>query len=175
MNESAEQSVLIPNFALDGVDHINIYSKGRTRLGRLCSNHADIAVDHPKYGGFRTMEGLWYFLRTGMKHDLLRMLSGYDARVKGRELEKVWNENFTLEFKMGLAAKVRDCPELQTLLKDSDLPFVHYYCYGKGENCKVIVPKGHEWQIAFWERLRHCLKADKDINHVINSLMSRCQ
>lgn len=55
----------------DGVDHINIYSKGKTTLGRCLSNFANLGVDFAlgdleefaDYGKFATLEGLWYYLK----------------------------------------------------------------------------------------------------------------
>lgn len=36
----------------DGVDHINIYSRGRTPLGQALSNFAHTPFEHPKDGKF---------------------------------------------------------------------------------------------------------------------------
>lgn len=154
----------------DGKTHINIYSRGKTRLGRLCSNHADIAIEHPNYGHFRNLEGLWYYLRTGMKHDSLRVLSAFEARLHGKELEKEWNPQFNQEFKMGIVAKVKASEELRRLLGESDLPFVHYYVYGTDDNPKVIVPKGHDWQMVMWSKMRTAVKEGRDLDDVMKWL-----
>lgn len=156
--------------SLDGVTHCNIYSRGKTRLGRLCSNHADVAIEHPIYGHFRNMEGLWYYLRTGMKHESLRVISAFDAREYGKTLEKEWNADFNREFKMGIVAKVQGSEEIRQLLTECDLPFVHYYVYGKDDNAKVIVPKGHEWQMLMWERIRDAVKHGRSFDSILESL-----
>ena len=43
----------------DGVDHINIYSRGKTQLGRMLSNFYLSPFNHPVYGGFNTVEGFY--------------------------------------------------------------------------------------------------------------------
>ncbi len=154
----------------DGLTHINIYSRGCTRLGRLCSNHADIAIEHPFYGHFRNLEGLWYYLRTGKKHDSLRVLSAFDARTHGKDLEKEWNPQFNQEFKMGIVAKVQASEELRQLLSESTLPFVHYYVYGKGDDPKIIVPKGHDWQMLMWDKMRIVVKEGRALDDVMKWL-----
>jgi hypothetical protein len=56
----------------DGVTHINIYSKGKTELGRWLTNFSYSPFNHPEYGKFLSMEGFWY----------------WDSRP--RNLEKQW-------------------------------------------------------------------------------------
>lgn len=48
--------------ATDGVNHINIYSDGRTEVGRAASNFSDGPYDTPD-GIFRTLEGYYHWLR----------------------------------------------------------------------------------------------------------------
>lgn len=141
----------------DGIDHINVYTKGRTRLGRLLTNLADVKVVHPTYGTFRTAEGLWYYLRSGCKHEDLRALSGFEAKNRGKTLGVVWNDKFQEQFLIGVRAKVMDNDELMTLLKESSLPFAHYYFYGSpyaDAPPKLVYPKDSDWQMEFYEELR---------------------
>lgn len=154
MNNVAQQKI---NPLDDGITFINVYTKARTRLGRLLTNLSDIKVNHPKYGLFRCAEGLWYYLRTGCKHESLRALSGFEAKKLGQTLEVVWNESFREEFLEGVRAKVMDNEELKILLKESSLPFVHFYCYGSPQSDKppkIVFPKDCDWQMEFFEELR---------------------
>ena len=143
-----------PKKSEDGISHINIYTKGMTRLGRLLTNLADIQVDHPTYGTFRTAEGLWYYLKTGKMHENLRALTGFQAKEFGKTLEVVFNQHFQKEFKEGLYAKITSHPELLSLFKSSTLPFTHYYVYGKDNKQIVVIPKGTQWMIDYFEELR---------------------
>lgn len=114
---------------LDGITHINIYTRSRTRLGRLSTNLADVAVYHPVHGRFRTAEGLWYWLRTGMKHEEFRSLDGFQSKAFGKSLENVWYDKFQEDFKVALDWKFENHPELKQLLTESTLPLEHYYYY----------------------------------------------
>lgn len=157
----------------DGLDHVNVYTKGKTLLGRQMSNLSDCHIDHPRYGHFRTLEGLWYFLKTGKTDEYFRILSGYDCRKRGKEKDTIWNVNFQREFKVGIICKILAYPPLENALRLSELPFVHYYYYGKDpKNMKLIVPKGHEWQMEFWESMRQHLKAGRDIRPIIDDLLN---
>lgn len=149
----------------DGVDHINVYTRGHTALGRSLSNLADIPVDHPTLGRFRTLEGLWFWAATGMTNNMLRVVNGYDARKIGSNMPKVWDDKFQTLIKVGIAAKILGNTELFETLRTAytHLPLHHYYCYGKGDKVKVVVPKGHRWQMETIEQIRsviieRCLK-----------------
>lgn len=47
----------------DGIDHINIYSKGKTTLGRMLSNFACTPFTHPEDGKFASIEDIRRQLR----------------------------------------------------------------------------------------------------------------
>lgn len=127
----------LPDPKLDGVEHINVWMKGETRFGRLLTNLADIPTQHPEYGRFRTMEGLWYYLKTGMQHEDLRSMNGYEAKEYGSKLSGVWNARFYDDVKIGIRRKVEMHAELSVLMEDSILPFEHYYVYPG----RVVVPR----------------------------------
>lgn len=168
-----EELVLHPD--TDGKTHYNIYTKARTRLGRIATNLNDSPLVHPLYGPFRCLESLWYYLRSGKVDERLRVMSGYEVKNVGKTLPKVFNNNFQREFKLGILCKVRDNQELMDLLKASDpaLPFVHYYYYGKDSNNLVIRrPNGHEWQMEFWEEIRRELIAKGQVDDMYNDLLS---
>lgn len=157
---------------MDSIDHINIYTRAATTLGRMMTNLSNSPIDHPRFGLFRTLEGLWVFLKTGECHDQFRVLSGFDCRKQGKDVAPVWNNNFQRDFKIGIVLKILGDSELRTLLQASTLPFAHYYYYGRepGKQ-KLIVPRGHDWQIDFWTSMRRQLKEGKDLNPVIEGLM----
>lgn len=124
----------------DGIDHINVYSKGETPLGKALSNFSTYPLSHPLYGNFQSMEAYWYWLKTGKQHDHLRSLHGFLAKKKGKELEVVTNENFEEEVFQGLLCKLTQRPKLLKALIENELPLVHYYCY----HGKVVEAKGYD-------------------------------
>lgn len=111
------------DYKKDGVDHINIYSKGKTSLGRFLSNFAQADIE-TEDGNFASIEGYWYWLicpstidpnckecdgngvtvlGSGQQtyfgscnvcsRDYLKELFGKEAKTYGRELQH--NRNFT--------------------------------------------------------------------------------
>jgi hypothetical protein len=138
----------------DGVLHINVYTKGKTQLGRDLSNLSNIGFNHPKYGRFISMEGFWYWVKTGKKHNVFRTLYGFYAKKQGKEFATVLNHEFENIIKEGLECKIKQNPELLVRFKDSTLPFTHYYTYGD----RIVIPKGGNFQLTFLEDLRNKLK-----------------
>jgi len=124
----------------DGVTHCNVYSRGKTRLGRLLTNPSPLGFEHPHFGYFDTAEGLHFFLKTGMIDYEYAKLSGFEARKKGKEDHKryVHNPQFDHLMRIGWICKITQNRDLHYLVLDNKLPLVHYYFYGKEDNCKVI-------------------------------------
>jgi hypothetical protein len=151
----------------DGIDHINIYSKGKTEIGRLLTNFAHTPFTHPKYGIFQSVEGFWYFLKTGTKHDNLKYLYGYEAKRIGKtyamerkdlEDKKGIPEEFKKEILEAIRCKLRQNKHIVKLLVESDLPFSHYYCYGNGKGWKVYYLDEYSWIVDEIEKIRKICK-----------------
>lgn len=138
--------------AQDGVTHINVYSKGKTELGQLLTNFARTPFEHPTDGHFESVEGYWYWAKTGKNQDQLRRFYGFYAKDMGRGIPTVFNPNFEADIISAIRAKAACNVDIQTLLASSgELPLLHYYVYG---GTKVVMPKGHHWQLKEWHRLR---------------------
>ncbi len=135
----------------DGIDHINIYSKGKTRLGRKLTNFAFSPFEHPEDGKFNSIEGYWYWVST--EDDRLRKLSGFRAKKLGRELgapDYIEEDEFERKIKMAIKAKLDCCPALLEELKNTKIPLLHYYNYGG----KVVEPKKGKWVIEYLETFK---------------------
>ena len=128
----------------DGIDHINVYSKGKTELGKFLSNFAYSLIE-TEDGLFSSIEGYWYWL--GHNDDRLRKLSGFEAKKLGRELgapDWIDSEEFKEKIKKAITIKLNSNEAVELLDANSDLldlPLAHYYVY-KG---KVVEPKDGEW------------------------------
>lgn len=141
----------LPDPAKDGVDHINIYTKGMTWLGQQLSNMSYYSFAHPKYGVFGSLEAFWYWLATGQQHEELRNLAGFKAKMVGKQFERVSVEDFEEQFKFAMQLRLEQNPIISKALSESMLPLAHYYCYGG----KVIDQSAaHQWQIDFYEQWR---------------------
>lgn len=143
------------NPSLDGIEHINIYSKGATELGRLLSNFAHTPFTC-KDGRFESVEGYWYWCSVpshDSRRDSLRKLWGFHAKKLGRELRgRTWDdsEDFRLAICEAIQCKLDQNPHIEELLKDSDLPLEHYYVM----EGKIIPVKGADWMINFISNYR---------------------
>lgn len=142
------------NPELDGIEHINIYSKGKTHIGRLLSNFAHTPFSLGKEEGvFQSVEGYWYWLLTGF--DGLRDLHGYEAKKVGKEhlplmLYRPWErDEFKDKIRHAMGCKMWQNLHVRMSLRCTDLPFMHYYVWDSG-------PKdaGYKWVVEFWEEKR---------------------
>lgn len=138
----------------DGETHINIYSKGKTHLGRMLSNFGHTPFKHPVHGYFSSVEAFWYWLSLGGKDDNLRTLHGFQAKKTGQAVRdailkngnKVPHvEDFKAMIKSAILAKIEQNPDLAAMLKNSTLPLTHYYVWGDAENFKISYPEKYTW------------------------------
>ena len=141
----------------DGIDHINIYSKGQTELGRMLSNFYYLPFECED-GKFNSIEGYWYWI--GNHDDRLRNEFGYAAKRLGKELGQkitITDEEFKLKIRIAINIKLLTEP-LKTKLINSTLPFDHYYVFGG-----VVKSAGFKWIIKHIEEARSNLKHNESI------------
>jgi hypothetical protein len=134
----------------DGIDHINVYSQGKTLLGRFLSNWTQCDLDMDEDGNFQSVEGYWYWL--GTKDDRFRALYGYTAKKLGKEVPKTIHlptEKFQERIKLAIRRKIVSVGSAYEDFKRSVLPFTHYYVYGG-----VVKEAGYVWITDFLEELR---------------------
>lgn len=152
-----EKMICIP--ANDGVNHINVYSKGLTKLGRGLSNFASIPFDHPVDGRCASVEGYWYFLKTGRLYPHLKELSGVSAKKEGKKYPSIELSDFIIQIKQAITCKILQNEKLREDVKASTLPFVHYYVYyGAHGDFKVIPVGGDQWMMEHLEAIRADLR-----------------
>lgn len=158
---------MILKYENDGIDHINTYSKGKTTLGRQLTNFAHSPFIHPKHGKFESMEGYWYFIKTGKCFPEFKKVHGFKAKQLGRKLapeaDQYDNVNISDYFKNeileGLRLKFRQNKDILLALISTDLPLAHYYVGGNhitGYNIQQL-PE-YNWIIEEIERIREVTK-----------------
>lgn len=145
---------------LDGVTHINIYTLGKTELGKGLAHFTFSPFKHPYYGPFNSMEGFWYFIKAKEPDDTLRNLAGYKAKEYGKKLPGRFRENFKEIVVDANFHKIDQNPRLKQLIVESVLPFDHYYLYGPGN--LLIRPKGFEWLVEGFEHIRVLLREGRE-------------
>lgn len=151
--------VITPDYDVDvledGITHINIYTGGKTELGRFLSNFTHMEQD-TEHGRFSSLEGYYHYLklmrsvneadipnciREGVIKDIeeLKTLHGKAAQCFGRELrqrliyERIWindipNALFHECFRKAMITKIDTSP-FKELFYESTLPFTHYYVF----------------------------------------------
>lgn len=139
---------------IDGINHINVYSKGKTKLGKWLSNFTNAPISLPE-GQFDSIEGYWYYLLTN--DERLKSLSGFEAKKLGQHLVSKESSSKDQEFidkiKFALDVKLKTYREYARLLGKSILPLCHYYIY----NDKKF-DGGSDWIIQHLEERRKLLK-----------------
>jgi predicted NAD-dependent protein-ADP-ribosyltransferase YbiA (DUF1768 family) len=148
---------------MDGVDHINVYSKGKTELGRMLSNFYPSPFTLRGIQ-FKSVETFWYYIiacNMGAGDEL----KGDVLAKSGWEVKEFWKQYKTLanhyeaadptrpQLKLAYLQKLKENPAIQEKLIESTLPLRHYYQYGY-----KIVPTKHGWTVELWEEIREELK-----------------
>jgi hypothetical protein len=135
---------------MDGVTHINIYSKGKTSLGQSLSNFADTPINTVD-GYFQSIEGYWYWLNTDDRpgRDVLRFEHGYSAKELGRQMAADdWcdDPSFKLRIYAAMLTKLIQHDNILQEFRNNKLPFRHYYTY----KSKIVEPKEGKWILDMW-------------------------
>ncbi|BAW19307.1 hypothetical protein [Ralstonia phage RP31] len=140
----------------DGVDHINIHSMGKTELGQALSHFAHTPFVHPYFGPFYSMEGFWYWARSGFKEDKLRYLSGFRAKQVGKTLDYHWYKDFKEDIIAANYQKIIQHDRIRELMIESELPFDHYYTFGP--TVVHVTPQSTDWLVKGFEDIRLALQ-----------------
>lgn len=116
----------------DGITHINVYSNGNTSLGKKLSNFYKAPFTHPQYGHFESVEGFYYWIKSGRQFDELKCLSGISAKNEGKKKcsdKDILSEQDIVDIKEAIRCKLRCNKEILKEMISTNLPFVHYYCW----------------------------------------------
>jgi len=163
--------------AADGVTHINVYSYGQTKLGRLLSNLAHTPFSHScgtlgKSYHFECAEQYWYIrklhehLTEKQIHEILNIKDvdfglGFKVKRHCTRLQRQFplveiDDSFKADFCLALKSKLRQNREILKLLYKSspDIPFEHYYV----RDGKVVDQSLHSWQFATFVEVRTALQ-----------------
>jgi hypothetical protein len=145
----------------EGVTHINAYSKSLTWLGRELSNFSDRPFTCPEFGGFRSMEGYWYFLLSG--NEALKELAGWEAKKVGKKSRPgAPPPFFEGHVRRALRLKIAGHEDLKGMLKASTLPIAHYYFMKDWQTggMKVKPADSYPWVIEELEDIRGRLQGE---------------
>lgn len=120
----------------DGKDHINVYSKAMTDLGRMLSNFYIYPFKNED-GNFKCIEGYWFWLGCSNicpeeDKNRLRDTDGYHSNKLGRSLHKRYGRINDQGFRSKILSAIEikfEANKGLLLPKYYDLPIYHYYNY----------------------------------------------
>lgn len=152
----------LPDPKMDGIDHIRIDLNAVSRLGRKLPLLADVKVSHPKYGIFRTGQGLWEYLKIGEDLEELKVATGFEAKkISAKHMAK-WSKTFKDDIKIAMRSKIEDNLEIYIAFVESRLPFRYYHLL---RNRKVVESKETLWLSEWLVELREQFKQEvKKVN-----------
>jgi len=148
----------------DGIDHINVFSKSRSKLGRMLSNfaHTPFTLDGNK---FESVESWWYWTKMNNINKTvlfpifsdeqlgeIRSLIGKEAKLYFRELYKDDSSSFNaepFELKRTYLQKLEENPDVKKELMENKLPIDHYYMMFD----KKISAASSMWTAKLWEEI----------------------
>ena len=137
----------------DGIDFINVYSRGNTKLGRFLSNMYYAPIDTP-YGRFDTIEGYWHYLAlpdTCPDKEQLMTADGFHARKIGQALREqygtVQRDDFETLISSALLEKLSSYTDdwVEEYGKMDNLPLKHYYVSSNGKT--VNLTRRYKWML----------------------------
>jgi hypothetical protein len=137
---------------LDGVDYINVYSRGNTNLGRLLSNFARTPFEFLGVR-FESVEGFWYTKTTGQT---LNKTFGAQAKKVGRSFPQLYDPPSADLLIKVYEAKLCYNPYIIDLLLENKKPFAHYYLMYLGHG-RVSADKWL-WTADLWRELTDFIK-----------------
>lgn len=149
----------------DGFDHINVYSKSRSKLGRMLSNFAHTPFT---FGGdnFESVESWWYWKKmnninagalfpkfTPEQISDIKSKIGKEAKEFFRSLYKDDSDSYCPtkeELKKVYEQKLIEHPEIEKMLFANKLPIAHYYMMFD----KKINADSTFWTAQLWEEIK---------------------
>lgn len=135
---------------MDGIEYINVYSKGKTKIGRFYSNFEKTPIE-TEDGRFNSIEALWYWILTNGKSP--KWTYGYNAKYQGKLYPRVCDIDVD-KIKRAIDVKIKTYLDFIIENENLDLPLQHYYQYNKNR----VYPENHLWIIDHLELRRKQLK-----------------
>jgi hypothetical protein len=136
----------------DGKTHINVYSRGKTELGKFLNNLEKTPFEIPGVGTFSSLIGYWHWVSTGKQHDVFKTLYGVKTNSVAKDYPRVDIIGFEEEIKIGFMAKLDAYPEFKKQLANLSLPLCSYYVNNQEDGDYTVTPQPQlYWQLNFME------------------------
>lgn len=149
----------------DGITHINVFSKSRSKLGRMLSNFARTPIT-TETDKFATVESWWYWTKMNnintscivplfTDEQLIEIKDkiGKEAKDYFRALYKNDSSEFSPtkeQLKETYKLKLEQHPEVKELLLKNTLPLAHYYMMFN----KKVSADSTLWTALLWDEIK---------------------
>lgn len=145
----------------DGADHLNMWVRGQTALGRFLDQRTAAPFIHSELGRFCSIEAFWKYVLSAERCDELRNLSGRKLRGLTRKLTRAEVHNFRAIIMDANWQKLQQYAHWGYVLRDCALPLDCYYVY-KREDGVRIRPDCGPWLIRGFNEIRTALRDDRE-------------
>ena len=145
---------------IDGVDHLNIWESGRTKLGKFLAPGSPVAFMHPIFGPFNSIESFWHYIRNEERDDRLRSMPPITARKYARRLHSAHIPNFYAVIMDSIWYKLASNRQMMERFKNNDLPLDMYYIFR--ESGLPIRASSINWLMPGFNEIEKALKEDRD-------------
>ena len=152
------------NPKLDGVEHINIWAKGATWLGKFLSHRTLCELNLPE-GRFLCVSAYWYHL-TCKEDSRLNRVHDWETELLATQLSPLPRKQqlpaaeLQAKIKKALDAKIKWSDYWQEEFTESELPFLHYYLDAEGN--VVDESRKYRWLLNHLEARRTLLQQRRD-------------
>lgn len=160
----------------DGITHINVFSKSKSKLGRMLSNFARTPITTPT-DKFITVESWWYWMKMKSINESclvplftdeqiieIKEKVGKDAKDYFRALYKIDSSEYSPtkeQLKLVYQLKLEQHPDIKELLLQNTLPLTHYYMMFD----KKVSADSTLWTALLWDEIKQeYLKPPLDSN-----------
>lgn len=150
------------NWVGDGVDHINIWEKANTELGRFLAHGSNNDFNHSQLGRFNNMEALWHYVQSAERDDRIRNMRGRYLKNFSKQLTPMRVSNFKAIIMDSNYQRIQQYRPMVELMIATDLPFDCYYI--NNDSKLRIRPVFFKWLILGFEEIRHAIKENRAPN-----------
>ena len=131
----------------DGFDHINLWSKGETPLGRALAMESENPINLPGLGRFSSVFALWVYLTTKNRQTFLRTAKDYVLRAWLRTRETTGNVTDYENVRYICAAALVNIVNRNTVLREAliatgDAQILSYIVHN---NVRITHPQANWW------------------------------
>lgn len=146
----------------DGEDHINIWERGATDIGRFLTHNSNFHFTHNLFGRFANMECFWHYIQSDERDDRVRTLTGQQLKNFAKKMTQIRVQNFRAIIMDSNYQRIMKYPAVVQSMRDTTLPFDCYYV-DKATKLRTR-PSFFNWFVMGMEEIRSAIKDNRSPN-----------